>query len=180
MIDVPPPGFHEEWFHEVSQKALAGLVKEVKDVEGMVVEIGAWEGRSTVAMANSAHPRSIHTVDTWNGSPGEISGPLAASRDVFGQWMANIGHYTRGNVIPHRMGWREFASDFPGPVALVFIDAEHTYREVTDNIEAFRDRMSPGGIMCGDDAHHPPVRRAVLDAFPGEEVTHEASLWVRR
>jgi predicted O-methyltransferase YrrM len=60
---------------------------------------------------------------------------------------------------------------------LVFIDAEHTYEEVRDTIEAFRPLMAPGGIICGDDVHHPPIVRAVVDTL-GSDVTVDASLWI--
>ncbi|MEI6231355.1 MAG: hypothetical protein WCP81_11530, partial [Actinomycetes bacterium] len=55
----PLAGFTEEWFNEFSQHVLADLVRGVRDVPGLLVEIGSWQGRSTVAMANAAFPRTI-------------------------------------------------------------------------------------------------------------------------
>jgi predicted O-methyltransferase YrrM len=175
MVAVPM-NFTEEWFCQQSQDVLAGLVRSVADVPGLLLEIGAWEGRSTVAMANAAHPRMVHTVDTWAGSPGEVSATLAAGRDVFATWSANVAALTGGNVVAHRMGWREFVPTITEPIALAFIDAEHTYTEVRDNVTALLPHMAPGGIMCGDDWHHPPVREAVLEAFPDADV--HATLWI--
>jgi len=174
--------FTEEWFSEQSQQALADLVRSVADIDGLIVEIGAWEGRSTIAMANAAHPRRIHTVDTWEGSPGEPSAELAADpdRDVHATWLDNMRAGTRRNVIEHRMGWREFAPTIDEPVALVFIDAEHTYREVFDAITAFLPHMAPGGVICGDDNHHPPVQDAVCDVLDPHKVLMSATLWAWR
>lgn len=170
------PGFTEQWFPEQSQTRLAELADRVSDVDGTIIEIGSWEGRSTIALANAVHPRTVHAVDTWLGSPGEISSQLAAERDVFAQFHTNIDAYTDGNVIAHRIAWRDFVrADWVAPVAFVFIDAEHTYREVRDTIAAFMPLMSPGGVICGDDAHHPPVRQAALEAFP--DADHVATLW---
>lgn len=171
--------FLEEWFGEKSQQVLADLVREVVDVSGVVVEIGAWEGRSTVAMATAAWPRIVHTVDTWEGSPGEISADLAATRDVFSTWRANVAELTKGNVIAHQCGWRDYVPTVTGPVALAFIDAEHSYVEVRDTIAALRPLMASGGVLCGDDHHHPPVRQAVLEAF-GDDAQVHASLWIWR
>lgn len=170
------PAFHEDWFGQASQNALAGFVQQAPP--GLIVEIGAWEGRSTVAMARAAHPRPVHTVDTWAGSPAEISSDLAARRDVHAQWAANVQHYTLGNVIEHRMGWRDYTPS--GPVAVVFIDAEHTRIEVRDTILAFLPRMVEGGIICGDDAHHPPVQQGVYDCLPKRDVETIATLWYWR
>lgn len=171
------PGFIEDWFSPWSCDTLASLGRAVQYVEGDIVEIGAWEGRSTVVLANTVHPRKLHTIDTWAGSPDEISERLAAVRDVHRQWRLNVDTYTQGNVVEHRYDWRQFQ---PDTTALLFIDAEHTYTEVHDTIVAWLPHMAPGGIICGDDAHHPPVQRAVMDTLHGRNITQQASLWIWR
>ena len=169
-------GFTEEWFGEASQQVIGDLAKSAP--EGLIVEIGSWEGRSTCALANAVYPRVVHAVDTWQGSPGEISELLAGERDIFATWQANVAELTKGNVLPFRMGWREYlttAARMEMTIAFAFIDAEHTYREVHDNIAALLPLMAPGGIICGDDSHHPPVQQAVLDHFPQAIV--KATVW---
>lgn len=173
-------GFTEEWFGTASQEVLAGLATEVADVPGRVVEIGSWEGRSSVALANAIAPRVVDCVDTWSGSPGEPSGWLAGRRDVYSTWQTNISELTAGNAAPHRMNWRTYREASDDPVALVFIDAEHSYQEVHDTIEAFLPLLSPGAVMCGDDVHHPPVLAAVLDALPPDQTQQHATLWIYR
>lgn len=170
-------GFHEEWFPKESQQVLAALARSVADVPGEIIEVGSWEGRSTIALANAVCPRKVHAVDTWAGSPGEVSSDLASRRDVFAQFCSNIVQWTKGNVVTHRMGWREYAAGFTGPVALLFIDAEHTYREVFDNVTAFLPYCRPGSVVCGDDAHHPPIRQALDDLFGPGEWSQEATVW---
>lgn len=170
--------FTEEWFHQPSQDALAQLGREAP--EGMIVEIGSWEGRSTCALANAVEPRTVHAVDTWAGSPGEISHDLATQRDVYAQWAANVKELTAGNVQPHRMGWRDYLPTVTEQIGLAFIDAEHTYREVHDNITAILPLLAPGGILCGDDQHHPPIRQALTELFNPADVEIVASLWIWR
>ncbi len=170
--------FLEDWFGPESCVVLGNLYRSVKDLDGAVIEVGCWEGRSTCALANAAHPEVVHAVDTWAGSPGEISADLAAQRDVFRTFCHNVKVLTHGNVETHRMGWREFFDGFTGRIKLVHIDAEHTYREVAENIEAVLPLMIPGGVICGDDVHHEPVRQAVLDTLGDANV--EATLWVWR
>jgi len=172
--------FHEEWFHTASQDAVADLVRQVADIPGAIVEIGAWEGRSTCAIANAAWPRIVDTCDTWDGSNHEISEAIAKTRDVYGQWTANVAEHTKGNVVAHRMDWRDYVPTIDGPVAFCFIDAGHSYREVFDNVAAIIPMLAPGAILCGDDAHHGPVRDAIIDLFDITDVTITASLWVWR
>lgn len=168
--------FHEDWFSDESCKALAHFADLTKKVRGYVIEIGCWEGRSTIALANAINPAILHAVDTWEGSPGEPSERLAHERDVFATFTANIEAETAGNVVAHRMDWRDFFAGFQAPIRLCHIDATHSYDEVRDNVVAVLARLQPGGIICGDDAHHPPVQRAVLDVL-GKDVLATASLW---
>ena len=166
--------FHEEWFCEKSQETLARLFGLVAVDTGQVVEVGSWEGRSTVALAAAAAPVQVRAVDTWRGSPGEPSAELAGERDVYATFAANTAHLD--NLSAFRMGWREYVSaGLIGPTRFLFIDAEHSYREVHDTIQAWRPHMLPGSIMCGDDNHYPPVQQAVLDAFGDANL--EATLW---
>jgi hypothetical protein len=174
-------GFTEEWFHLPSQHALADLARATEGVPGDIIEVGSWEGRSTCALARAVAPSIVHAVDTWEGSPGEISAELAAEpgRDVFATFRQNVRELTNGNVSAHQMGWREFFKDRTDPIRFLFIDAEHTYAEVYENIVAALPLLSPGAIICGDDVHHPPIREAVRDALGGFS-TDAALWWVKR
>jgi hypothetical protein len=171
--------FKENWFGPASCVALDKLAKSVLRVSGEIIEVGSWEGRSTCVLANAVWPLNVHAVDTWAGSPSEISEFLASRRDVFADFQRNVVTYTRGNVFPHRMGWREFFDGYTDRVKFCFIDAEHTYDEVKDNIETVLPLMVPGGVICGDDVHHPPVQQAVIDVL-GDAVFVDASLWYWR
>ena len=167
--------FHEAWFSTQSQKALTRLARRTGSLSGRVVEVGCWEGRSTCALAHAVWPACVDAVDTWQGSPGEISRDLAEQRDVYATFTENIADLTRGNVNVHRMGWRDYFAADDSPVRFCHSDATHTYEEVRDNIEAVLALLVPGGVICGDDALHPPVIAAARDTLP--EVHLEASLW---
>ena len=168
--------FHEDWLPAESCVALQRLVHHTRRVRGDIIEIGSWEGKSTIALATAAAPDRVRAVDTWLGSPGEDSERLAASRDVYAQFCENTAHLD--NIDVYRMGWRDFAKGYKGRIRLLFIDAEHTYEEVSDTIVAFLPYMREGGIICGDDVNQPPVRTAVLDTL-GDGSSH-ASIWYWR
>jgi hypothetical protein len=164
--------FQEEWFGEASQRALADLYGKVADLDGVVVEVGCWEGRSTIALARACAPEMVRAVDTWLGSPGEVSAELAAERDVLETFLANTAGM---NIDAYLMGWQEYFADHHDPIKFLHIDAEHTYEQVAGNIDAALPFMVPGSIMCGDDVHHLPVQLAVIERFPDAQVS--ATLW---
>lgn len=168
--------FTEDWYKPSSLLLLESALQRSRGLAGRIIEVGCWEGRSTVRLANAAYPDVVHAVDTWEGSPGEISEQLAAERDVYARFCENVEQLTLGNVTPYRMGWRQFFADHPGPIRFLHIDATHTYDEVRANIETALPHVVRGGIVCGDDAHHEPVITAARDTLgPVEEL---ASLWV--
>lgn len=166
--------FTENWFGDASCERLAEMGRSVVDVPGVIIENGSWEGRSSIALAQAVAPRVVHCVDTWLGSPNEVSAELAAQRDVYATFLANTAGL---NIEPHRMGWREYAQGWDQPIALLFIDAEHTRKEVSDCIQAFRPYLSPGGVIAGDDQHFPPIRQALLDNFDPRQVDLQATVW---
>lgn len=172
--------FTEQWFSDRSCEVIAELARTVSHLPGDYIEIGSWQGRSTVALANAVVPAVVHAVDTWQGSNGEISEYLAGVRDVYGEFLHNVETLTAGNVQPHRMCWREFFKSHDGRVRFCFIDAEHTYEQVRDNLIAVLPLMVPAGLICGDDIHHTPVRDAVIDVLGADSVMVEASLWSYR
>ncbi len=152
--------FVENWFTDDSCARLAELVRNVEDIPGRIVELGSWEGRSTLAIAD-ATGRPVDAVDTWRGARSDTyQRQQVKTRDVFAQWTANLAGR---DVTPYRMDWRRYMLTRSSPVALVFIDADHTYNDVSAQIEAFRPLMSAGGIICGDDYPMTPVWTAVRD-----------------
>ena len=170
--------FTEAWYSEAACHALTRAARSTNHLAGRVVEVGCWEGRSTVALARAVAPEWVHAVDTWQGSAGERSAQLASGRDVYAQFLANVDALTDGNVLAYRESWEQFFARETAPIRFVHIDAEHSYEAVRGNIEAVRPFMVLGGVICGDDTHHEPVKRAVRDTlgFASEDV----SLWVWR
>lgn len=157
--------FNEMWFNESAQSALAMAAREVIDLDGAYIEVGSWEGRSTIALANAIYPQIIHAVDWWHGSKPDGYYYETEDRDVYLSFLENMTQYTAGNYAVHRMRWEYFAHQWDKPIKFIFIDAEHTYQSVYDNIQWARTLLVPGGIICGDDFGHPPVANAVKDAL---------------
>jgi predicted O-methyltransferase YrrM len=169
--------FVENWFTDTSCATLADLVRSVADVPGRIVELGSWEGRSTLAIAD-ATARPIHAVDTWLGAPSDsYQREQVKTRDVYAAWCANLADHP--HVTSYRMDWLAYSQLEQCPVALVFIDADHTTPEVSAQIDMFRPLMSPGGIICGDDYPMRPVSRAVRSRLRyGVTVTGRVWSWV--
>jgi predicted O-methyltransferase YrrM len=175
----PGPVFHEEWYSESELDLLNAAVRFVRPLQGQVVEIGCWEGRSTAVIANACFPDPVVTVDTWRGNVAESADHetvrLARERDVFAVFRENMHRLTRGNVVPEQREALEFLRASRGPIKFCHIDAAHDYESVRTTILEVLPRLARGGILVGHDyetAHAGRadlgggVQRAVREVFP--------------
>jgi hypothetical protein len=63
--------FHEEWYPDGQLQELEKLCQSVKSLEGDVLEIGCWEGRSAIKLCNAFYPETVLCLDTWKGNVNE-------------------------------------------------------------------------------------------------------------
>lgn len=171
------PFFHEDWFGKGSRDRLNMALRLVPPGPGQVIEVGSWEGRSTIEIAHAVYPDVVHCIDHWKGDVGlgNIVEKRARERDVYADFVANMDAATQGNYVVHRMDWREYP--WVQPIRFLFIDGMHTYEEVAGNIEVALPMMVSGGVIAGDDLHKSHhgrygVLEAVLDTL-GEDFAHE-------
>lgn len=176
--------FTEKWFNPAKIRQLHKAMDDVKNLDGEIVEVGSWEGRSSIEIANHFHPKKLHVIDHWLGDLTNLKSgvaDLAKQRDVFAQFKANMDEATQGNYIVHRSSWRDVNWNEIPKLSFLFIDGEHTFPEVSDNILVALPRMVKGGVLAGDDYTIPQVRKAVLTHFSELEVNHcsgaGAAIW---
>lgn len=147
--------FHEQWYTDRQVELLERLARYARQLDGLFIEVGCWEGKSTVALANAIHPHRLIAVDWWRGNVTEDEDhetvQILRERDVYAVFEENIRTMTRGNVDVRRMDCFEFLAALDAPVALCHVDAAHDYGSVKRTLELVRPHMLPGGVLCGDD-----------------------------
>lgn len=180
--------FHEDWYSEFQLQGLESLVGQVGDLPGVLVEIGCWEGRSTVRIAQACSPQPLHAIDHWRGNVDEGGGHAsvvaASQRDVYGTFLANVAPYP--HVTAHCGSAAEVFSTWDLPVKFVHIDVGHTYEMTRDVIGLVLPHMVDGGFVCGDDyltSHigrtdlQGGVQRAVGELLPNHSVVGNLWYW---
>ena len=141
----------------------AGLVSWLP-ARGTVVEFGTLFGLTTIELARRSAPDvKIVTVDIfcWNpfGLPPEKH--EAFTRRILAPWTES------GKVTLVKADSSAFRASVTEPPALVFLDADHSYEAVRDEI-AWAKAVGVKTI-CGHDYGNPlfGVTKAVDEAFPG-------------
>jgi beta-1,4-mannosyl-glycoprotein beta-1,4-N-acetylglucosaminyltransferase len=183
FLAAPPPetpGFTEDWYPAEQQRWLERLARRVRHLNGAVIEVGCWEGRSTVMLANTVYPDDVLAVDTWAGNQAEdtdhVSVLAVGQRDILAKFASNVRHMTGNNVVPFIMTSAAFFARFDAPIRFCHIDASHDYESVCTDIDGALRRLVCGGILCGDDFENANIRRedlkggverAVRERLPG-------------
>ena len=107
--------------------------------------------------------------------------------NVLSKFMSNLAlEVVMGRVKPLKM----LAQHAAGVVSkilegrkldMLFIDGDHTYEGVRDNVRDFRPLIAKGGLLCGHDWNHagwPGVVKAVIEFVPGYTVVPGTSIWM--
>lgn len=118
----------------------------------VVIEVGSWKGLSTWILAH--HSDAIYCIDTWKAADSTpVMQEEAAGRDIFSLFRQNMAQLRIWDRIkPMMMRSEEAAKIIAGHCAdLIFIDADHIYDSVYNDILLWKGKVKFGGILCGHD-----------------------------
>lgn len=158
------------WFDY--QNSFKFLVDTVPD-NGIFVECGAWLGKSSSFLCDYAKNRiQIFIVDTWKGSQNELNTyhKLATQTDIYKIFLENMGDR---KFTPIRKNSVEASKDFKDESCdVVYIDMEHTYEAVLQDIEHWLPKVKPQGYIAGHDyvSRTNGVIKAVDEKFTKDKI----------
>jgi len=180
------PRFDEQWMGRDQVIQTAALAQSTGHLAGEAIEIGAWQGLSTVSIVTAIAPSVLHVVDHWLGdsqSPEAIEQGLAIpavclERDNYQIFLDNMAECTDGNFQVHKMDYRGFLAGWSLPVRFLHLDDGHLADDVERQLAGLKPFAVPGAIFAGDDWDWPTVQEGILRVFPREAVNLGAGkLW---
>jgi len=122
--------------------------------EGVIVEIGSWKGKSTIALARGAavtHGEKIFAVDPHK--------PLAEegyTEDTEAEFLDNIQKAgVADRVVPMTMTSQDAARGWNKPIRLLWIDGDHRYEPTKLDFNLWEPHLVEGGII----AMHDTIRK---------------------
>jgi predicted O-methyltransferase YrrM len=156
---------------------------------GIVVEIGSWMGGSSEQLAQGIGkycPKTmLYCVDPFdeeyfNKTPGlQKKIKKTGVKDVLEFFTKRMERY---NYELFRMKSSEAVNQKDiqlRGVDFVFIDGNHDYEYVKQDIDLWFHRLNDGGIMCGHDYGKWGVEKAVDEVFVNDQVNFPAdSIWM--
>jgi len=126
-------------------------------VDGLIVEIGSFRGRSTIVLASAADPSvQIVAIDPHAGNdrgPQEIDGFEDQAADDHAVFSANLAAAGVADRVHHVREFSDAALDLvDGDVDVLYIDGAHRYAPALADIRAWGDRVASGGTMLIHDS----------------------------
>lgn len=149
------------------------------------VEVGAWKGASTAAMAveiiNSGKQIKFDVVDTWlgDGTDAHTTDLAVIENRLYEEFLKNMESVI-DYINPIRMNSIEAANLYAdNSLDFVSIDAAHDYDNVKADILAWLPKVKPGGMLAGDDYPYPGVTKATNELLTGFEHSTAAWWWTK-
>lgn len=145
----------EDWYNTEQSLELQKTVDSVKHLAGLFLDLGVWQGWSTIIIANIIEPKIVTAVDWWRGNiiedPNHVTVQILKERDVYSEFLENIKTDTSGNVEVVKGDIIEYLERLEQKVAFAHIDASHEYESVDKTIKLLLPQIVTGGTICGDD-----------------------------
>lgn len=180
----------EGWFPNYDMESLYILADNFIKEGGKVLEVGSWKGRSSYILAALCKERNAHLTcidsfkglvltdhvkyDLYHGAGGYYK---EAEKDDF-------IHFIKDNLAGMPVDLlkgdsRQFYDTFPYETFdLIFLDGDHDYPIVGEDVINFWPRVKVGGVYCGHDYEHPnDVSKAVDFVFKPEELRIFRTIW---
>lgn len=178
------------WMSPVELECLYEVSLKVPPNE-LVVEIGAWMGRSSAAIYAGAQGKNpVVSIDTWQGNLGDPGTDIAKTTDIFQIYLQNMRacgfdpqplsswcglenkcYYVVGDSL-------EIVRDVPdGSIAWLFYDGEH--RTTGENIDAWMPKIELDGLLTGHDyfGFYEYIQQEIHKRFYIHQIVD--SIWVR-
>src|SRR5262245_13724877 len=150
-----------------------------------IVEVGVWFGHAVAYMAEQAKASRknghIYAVDTFEGSPNERKHQKIVEQhggSIYDAFQKNMKACGVAAYIYPVVNDSAFSAGYIAQMMdLVFLDAEHEYLSVKQDIVTWWPWVKKGGIIAGRDYSPvwPGVRQAVDELIPGRMV--ERNVW---
>jgi len=124
---------------------------------GTIVEIGSFQGRSTIVLARAAATTvNLIAIDPHAGNdrgPQEIDGFVHQAADDHAVFTANLAAAGVAERVRHlRLFSNDAMDQLDGDIDVLYIDGAHRYGPARADIEAWGARVADGGVMLIHDS----------------------------
>ena len=154
-----------------SVAGLYSLVRQFFQPHFVMLEVGSLEGVSTLLFSHFV--KTVYSVDCYDYKvPPE--GRIPEHDQMFVEAERMFIERTKDvpNIVKIKKTSVEAAKDFEdGSLDAVYIDAEHDEASVREDIQAWRPKLKPGGLLCGHDFWIDHIQRILVEEEGFSKIT---------
>ncbi len=134
-------------------------------------EIGSYVGASATFLGAAASLKEgvVHCLDTWDNRAMAEEPP----RDTYAEFLHNTDRF-RSWIVPHRGESMRLAGEVPNELDLLFLDGDHSYEAVRDDLATFVPKFRARGLLLLHDWQSEPVQRALADYPARDQLNYES------
>jgi hypothetical protein len=137
------------YLSEIEVRFLA-LLAACPTAEGEVLEIGSYQGKSTIVLATAGKLNGrtrVVAVDPLMYRPWQD--PLRGQRDCFPELTSNLKNAGVADLVEfHQMRSQELAGKWNRKVRLLWIDGDHSYPGAKTDFDLFAPHLADGAIVA--------------------------------
>ena len=178
LLSILKPEFNEipGWFSY--DKFYDDIVEKLPN-NSNIVEVGTWMGKSTnyllSRLKEGVKKVNLTVVDTFKGNGDSIQSKTLElyGGDLFTEFSDNavmFDNYDDFNIIKDKSTHAK-DSFVNNSLDFVYLDANHNYQQLIDDIDSWFYKVKPGSIIAGDDYG--------ICSSPLTEDQHNSSYWKR-
>lgn len=148
-----------------------------------LAEIGVWLGETSYFFSQFFPEAHLYLIDPWKPSKQYLEngqGPSHIQQEY--DWARQNVHrlfQNNSQVSILQKTSHDALSLVPNHLDLVFIDGDHSYEAVKHDIQNWKKKVRPGGILAGHDYHSdfPGVVLAVQDCLKDQFQVGKDNVW---
>jgi len=157
-------------------QGLLDLIKMFPENTTMA-EIGCYAGESMEIFFNSGKIKQLFAIDPWMGGYNHATSPEVSDFNLVEHTFDNRA--VNKNIVKLKMTMKE-ALDLLPELDVIYIDGNHTYDCVLEDIKLSLQKIKDGGIICGHDYNSLDVDvvQAVNKVFGKPDKIFSDSSWM--
>ncbi len=135
-----------------------------KGKEIVAIEIGVCRGGHAIQIMKNLNVKHIYLIDSWKEykdylkcEPNRTQKSLS---EDFNICLKNLDKYKNKTYV---IGFSEKVYGDVPKADYIYIDGNHDYKYVKEDIRIYFEKLNKGGILTGDDFPTPGVTKAVIE-----------------
>ena len=149
------------WLSEDEAITLYELARQLPDNSPVAVEIGSWQGKSSLVLAKGLKGKTkpvLYCIDPFNGDAGASDRVLYSralstmNKSLKEAFLDNMRRHGVLDVVRPLEGYSfDVVNDFKDTIDLLFIDGAHEFEAVFQDYEQWSPLLRPGGMIAFHD-----------------------------